>query len=586
MPEWLRQQLLIVSVAITVLFFRLGDARLWDRDEPRNARCAVEMLERHDWVVPYFNHELRTHKPVLLYWLIMSAYAMFGETEFAARFWSAALSVGTILCTYHLGRKLFHRQAGFWAALLLTAALMFNVASRAATPDSLLIFLTTATLLAFAQFAFADAGTAKRLPAFPQIWWQAGIIYALMGLAVLAKGPVGIVVPGAIMFFTLWINRCFQETTTWTRLQASVSVLREMRPFLALGMLLLVAGPWYVWVGLRTEGEFLIGFFWDHNVRRATEAMEGHRGSPFFYYPLVLCVGFFPASVFFLPTGLNVWKHLRQANNHFPSLVFGLVWLSVIVGVFSLASTKLPSYVTPCYPALALLVGFTVAAWLEHDSRADLLIARQWFRVSLATLLLVGIAVVPGLLWVAQQHLPGAEWLASLGSVLIVGGTAALVLEWYARQPRLAVGVLTVSALAFTAGLFGLGTVAADAHQQSHLLFNTLRAHSEKPQVASWKCLESSWVYYLQGPILELPRANPQLAEEKQLVEFLNRGEDYFVVMKAADWPKLRESLPENVGVLQEISWFLKDDRLILLGRATNSRVARGGTSASTTSQK
>ena len=134
MPQWLRHHLLIVAVAIPVLFFRLGEARLWDRDEPRNARCAVEMLERADWIVPYFNDELRTHKPVLLYWLMMAAYAIFGVNEFAARFWSAALGVGTVLCTYHLGARLFNRQAGLWAALALTPALMFDVASRAATP--------------------------------------------------------------------------------------------------------------------------------------------------------------------------------------------------------------------------------------------------------------------------------------------------------------------------------------------------------------------------------------------------------------------------------------------------------------------
>src|SRR5688572_29891695 len=155
MPQWLRHQLLIVAVAVPVLFFNLGAARLWDRDEPRNAQCVVEMLQRHDWIVPTFNGELRTHKPVLTYWLMMSSYVVFGVSEFAARFWSTALGVGTILCTYHLGRRLFNPTAGLWAALALTPALMFNVASRAATPDAPLIFCVTATLAAYVHFAFS-----------------------------------------------------------------------------------------------------------------------------------------------------------------------------------------------------------------------------------------------------------------------------------------------------------------------------------------------------------------------------------------------------------------------------------------------
>ena len=88
----------LALLASTVFFVNLGTPKLWDRDEPRNARCASEMLERSDWIVPTFNGELRTHKPVLLYWLMMSSFRLFGTTEFAARFWSATLSVGTVMC--------------------------------------------------------------------------------------------------------------------------------------------------------------------------------------------------------------------------------------------------------------------------------------------------------------------------------------------------------------------------------------------------------------------------------------------------------------------------------------------------------
>ena len=88
-----RHTLFVISVAAVTFFTQLGASKLWDRDEPRNARCAWEMLDRGDWVVPTFNDELRTHKPILLYWLTMASYSVFGVSEFAARFASAALAV-------------------------------------------------------------------------------------------------------------------------------------------------------------------------------------------------------------------------------------------------------------------------------------------------------------------------------------------------------------------------------------------------------------------------------------------------------------------------------------------------------------
>lgn len=137
-----------------VFFVNLGGPRLWDRDEPRNAGCAVEMMERGDWIVPMFNSELRVHKPVLLYWFMMSAYALFGVSEFAARFWSAVFGLGTVLATYHIGRRLFSAQTGLWAAVILPSCIMFPVAARAATPDSVLIFFTTLATLVYVHGAF------------------------------------------------------------------------------------------------------------------------------------------------------------------------------------------------------------------------------------------------------------------------------------------------------------------------------------------------------------------------------------------------------------------------------------------------
>ena len=98
----LKQASFVAAVAALVMLSNLGGSRLWDRDEPRNAGCAREMLARRDLVVPYFNGELRTHKPVLLYWCIMASYEVFGVNEFAARLPSALCAIGSALCVYRM----------------------------------------------------------------------------------------------------------------------------------------------------------------------------------------------------------------------------------------------------------------------------------------------------------------------------------------------------------------------------------------------------------------------------------------------------------------------------------------------------
>ena len=147
--------LIISTIAGSIFFTNLGSAKLWDQDEPRNAGCAKEMLERGDWVVPIFNNQLRAQKPVLLYWLMMGAYSVLGVSEFSARFWSAALGLGTVLATYLIGRRLFNPTVGLLSAIVLASCTMFAVAARAATPDSLLIFCSTVALLIYVQGTFS-----------------------------------------------------------------------------------------------------------------------------------------------------------------------------------------------------------------------------------------------------------------------------------------------------------------------------------------------------------------------------------------------------------------------------------------------
>ena len=421
MPRTLRQVTLVAAVASVVLFTNLGGPRLWDRDEPRNAECAAEMHARGDWVTPAMNQELRTHKPVLLYWLIMTAYSVFGVNEFSARFWSAVLAVGTSICTYVIGRRLFGERVGTWAGVIIATVLMFDVAGRVATPDSPLIFFSTLAITIYVLGAFprddpsASHHDASR-PFFPS-WPWAAAMHGVMGIAMLAKGPVGFVLPTAVIGMFLLVMRlpCREVEPTrrgwWYELKRAASCfgpqhfLRtcwSMRPIMALGIALAVALPWYVLVGIRTDGVFLRGFFLEHNLSRATQSMEGHSGSILFY-PIAILVGFFPWSILAVPVVLDTIRHGKEKTRWTKGYLLAACWVGVYVGLFSLAATKLPSYVTPCYPALAMLTGCFVDRW----TRGVITTSRHWFRVAFGITSLVGVVFLVGVPIVARGFLAG-----------------------------------------------------------------------------------------------------------------------------------------------------------------------------------
>ena len=264
------------------------------------------MMQRGDWAVPVFNAELRAQKPVLLYWLIMSAYHAFGVNEFAARFWSAALAVGTAWRRTGSAAGC-SMPVGLWAAVILGSSLMFAMAGRIATPDSALIFCSTAACWCTCWEPSQADGTY-----FPRRWATVAAMYGLMGLGGTGQGPRR---RGAAdrrdrdvpadraaarngstsgqPAWRRWLLSCLRPFAPLHFLRTCWS----MRPLTAVAVVLAVAAPWYAWVGWRTDGEFLRVFFWDHNLGRAAQPMEGHSGGPWFY-PVAILVGFFPWSVF------------------------------------------------------------------------------------------------------------------------------------------------------------------------------------------------------------------------------------------------------------------------------------------------
>ncbi|MEM7314527.1 MAG: glycosyltransferase family 39 protein [Planctomycetota bacterium] len=571
-----RDVVLVVVVAVIVIFPNLGRPRLWDRDEPRNAGCAREMVERGDWVVPVFNAELRTHKPVLLYWFMMAAYSIFGVTEFAARFSSATFGVGTAVLTYLIARRMFGRQAGLWSAIILTTFVMFGVVGRAATPDSTLILFCTAAMAVFVYGIFpTDNATDDRVDPFPGSWRVAAVMYAIMGVAVLAKGPVGLVLPTAVigMFCLIersrldrinsevavndsgWFMTLVKSFGRWFHPVHFLQTCWHMRPITAVVAVLIVAGPWYAWVGWRTDGAWLAGFLGEHNLGRAVTAMEGHSGSTLLFYPLTLLACCFPWSVLTVPTiASSVRTSTKQpSERRRAAFVFLACWVIVYVVLFSIAQTKLPSYIAPTFPAVAILLGSFVAELIERPVEFD----RRWARTGMIVLSLVGVGLSVGLNLVLRRYLPRESSLSLVMLVPVAAGVVGMIMMERQRI-KMAMRRLGISAAAFSLLLFGVLSVRVSHYQEYDRLFSPL-ARQSTATVGSYGRLEPTWVYYAGRPIEFFDDDDLQAA-----VRFLAQP-DTVLVTTEERLDNLTQATSDSLRVLSRSSYFLQSEKLIMV---------------------
>ena len=459
---------MLLLLSGTLCFFRLGTPGLFDADEPAYAQAAREMLTTGDWITPHFNGQPRFDKPILFYWLITLTYRVLGVTEFAVRFWSALAAVILVLVIARAARRWFGPPADLLAGLAFMTSLLTALLARAAVTDMLLTLFVTLAILAGVE-ALSESPEKGR-------WW-ATTGWAAMGLAVLVKGPVGLVIPGMA-------------------LGGALLVLRELRrglirllPWQGLALFAAITIPWYVLVLAANGWAFVQGFVIKHHVTRYTGVVSSHAGPLWFYLPVAL-VGFFPWSGF-LPRA--IWQagavaRGREARERADRLLLACAcWAIGVFIFFSFAGTKLPSYLFPAFPAMALLVSSTTISnfklttdnlpttgnsqWsvvsgqscIGREGQPPRWLARaeEWLIGVTAAALALGFAAVPWILDALRPRTGGllegvavpvgvAWWLAGLVAV----GTAAGLLARGIR--RAAILAAMMSALIFT----GEGVVA------------------------------------------------------------------------------------------------------------------------------
>ena len=551
----------VAAAAAAVLLPQLGAPALWDDDEPKNAACSLAMLDAHDWVVPTFNGRLRIEKPPLVNWVQMAGFTVFGRNEAGARIGSALLTLGTCLLTWGIGRRLFGDSVGLLGGLAMGTCIWTAVGGRAATPDAALVFCTTLSLHLFVRAAAAAIYDDRplRLP-----WGSAVGVGAACGAAVLAKGPVGIVLPlAAFILFAAW-HAAGQAGVPWR------AAIGGLRPLLILAAAALVALPWHAWVHQRTGGEWLRGFLLVHNVGRFTSTMEGHSGSVL-YYPAAIAVGLFPWSIVLAAMLAHGWSILRaprpeaagRTDVRRAPLRLMACWALAWIGAFSCSHTKLPGYAWPAYPALAIATGLFLHDWTRGDAACV-----RWcrdpdrclgivMRVAWSILGAAGVAMACGLPLAAARFAPGAEWLGLLGCIPV----AAAIIAWWSQsagRSRMAVASLAACSCLIVAAL---ASAAAERVGRATGIRPLLAGLGQPPEECSWACfwnVPPSLVFYSRRPVAKLDTA-------EDVTRHLLRHPQSRIVIDSRHERLVEPGIPPGFGVLGRTPT-LADHELVLIG--------------------
>ncbi|HEY7308345.1 MAG TPA: glycosyltransferase family 39 protein, partial [Gemmataceae bacterium] len=328
-----RSSLFLLLLLPGVLLYPCLSFHLFEPDESRYAEVPREMLQRGEWVVPHLEGEPYLDKPPLLYWLIECSYALFGVKVWAARLVPALAVHGCVLLVYFFGRRSIGERAAFWGALGLGLAPGFLSMGRLLMMDSLLTLWTTLAL-----FSAFEAVRGERLR---WGWWLLASL--VCGLGVLTKGPVALV----LLLPPLWLQR-------W--LTGSGCRIGRAAALVFLLIILAVTLPWYVGMSLRVPA-FARDFFWEHNVRRFL-APFAHEHGIWFYGP-VLLGGLLPGTLLLVPFLRFLFSSdPTRAARRTVELSFLLLGGGWCVFFFTLSQCKLPTYIMPAFPPLALALGY------------------------------------------------------------------------------------------------------------------------------------------------------------------------------------------------------------------------------------
>ncbi|SHM38420.1 4-amino-4-deoxy-L-arabinose transferase [Duganella sacchari] len=465
----------LLAAFVLVWLYVLGVRTLVPPDEGRYAEMAREMWASGDWITTRLNGIKYFEKPPLQTWMNALSFAAFGLGEWQARLWTGLCGLGGVFLTGYAGHRVFGARAGFYAALALGSSLFWVACGQIDSLDMGLSGMTTIVLCAV-LIAQHDGATERERRNWMLVCW------AGMALAVLAKGLIGLVLPGAVLVLYTALSR---DLAIWKRLH----LVKGLLLFFA------IATPWFVLVGLKNPEQ--PHFFFIHEHWERFFLKTHHREGAWYYFLVLLIPGIMPW-LGVLPQAMFHGIRREPGVAFQPKLLL-LIWAVFITFFFSYSSSKLPGYILPIYPALALLI----ATYLEGASRLNRMIAA-------GLLILVGVAglaAVPQMAQMAVRH-PDERilleayqpWVLTAAIVAAAGGAIAML---HARHLRRDLAVLTLAIAGFVSvqliltGFEPYGKMRAG----KELAMKMLPELQADTKIYSVNTYEQSMTFYLQRTV-------------------------------------------------------------------------------------
>jgi 4-amino-4-deoxy-L-arabinose transferase-like glycosyltransferase len=467
---------LLIAFA-AVLLYVLGARTLVPPDEGRYAEMAREMFASGDWITTRLNGIKYFEKPPLQTWMNALSFTLFGLGDWQARLWTGLCGLLGVVLTGIAGTRVFGARIGFYAALVLGSSFYWVACSQIDSLDMGLSGMMTVALCALLIAQRDDAGASER-----RNWML--VCWAGMALSVLSKGLIGLVLPGGVLVFYTIFSR---DWAIWKRLHIVKGLL----------LFFLIATPWFVLVGLKNPEQPHFFFVHEHFDRFLKK--EHHREAAWYIFFVLLAAGSVPWVGVLIQSLVGAARRNGETTRFRPRLML-LVWVAFITLFFTKSNSKLPGYILPVFPAVALLV----AVYLDAGTRRARMVT-----AALTALLGVGFLVtVPFMLKFAKHagedvlYAAYQPWVLAAGLVLLIGGCLALL---YARQMLrdLFVVVLAVAGFAGTqlllVGFEPIGQVRAGVNLLPAL--KAAGAANPAVKVYSVGIYEQSLTFYLGRPV-------------------------------------------------------------------------------------
>ncbi len=517
----------LVIVIAVIWFANLEYRTLIKPDEGRYAEIPREMVKSGDWVTPRLNDLKYFEKPPLQYWATATAYEMFGEHQWTSRLWAGLTGFAGLLLVWFAGVKLFGREAGGYAALLMGSSVLYVLIGHINTLDMGVTFFLTLGIAALLL------GQSQPYPPVRRNWML--LAWAGLALAVLSKGLMGIILPGAALFVYCLVQRDF-------------SVLKRMHWFFGMALFLLITGPWFYQV-MQANPEFFGRFFiYEHYTRFTTKDLG--RYQPWYYFVPILLAGALPWTVLMFDSMWNTARARQPGRNShredkpFNAERFLLIWAVFIYLFFTVSGSKLPSYLLPMFPALALLMGKRIAGMRERVLFWQLAPIVPVIVVLLVLGVNVGkFADTPNQIALYPDY---RIWLVAGSGIWLVGLLSGMSLLWRGKKPQAVVVIALCSLLAAQIGLSGYNTVARE-RSAKHIAL-AIRAEV-KPETPFYSVLtyEQTLPFYLQRTFT--------LVQYQDEMAFGIQQEPQRWIPTLAEFAKVWVAQPEALAIMETYAY-------------------------------